>query len=388
MSSPSPTQASSSSVSFDADPPILSPKQDRICLYQVAKSAIICIVCLGVLIPSLFALIFVETPRSSFVLHGLNMAAAARSVKPSLDNIPEFLDSYDVVPLRCHSHNDYERDAPLLSALMAGCTSIEADIWLTEDGLDLVVGHERAAAKKTLRAMYLDPLLKILDSRNDESTNSSNGAQGLFSTRTDAPVVLLIDVKESAKSGAAWQIVLEQLEPFRQKGYLRRYEDNVTHSGPLIVVGSGELDLETLVTSSSSQGHPYYDYHDTFLDAPLIELRHVTDSEWTAKYNISNSYYASVSLEFGIGSTKFGFSKTQLQQLRRQISVVEASNLCSRYWDLPAWSVKHRDYVWAVLMQEQVCMLNVGDVNAAARQDSYFRGKAAIGYRQDGPLRS
>jgi hypothetical protein len=48
--------------------------------------------------------------------------------------------------------------------------------------------------------------------------------------------------------------------------------------------------------------------------------------------------------------------------------VVEASDLCSRYWDLPRWPVKYRDYVWAVLMQEEVCMLNVDDVNAAARQ--------------------
>lgn len=318
--------------------------------------------------PSLFALIFVETSKSSFVEYGLNIAAAARPVNPSLESIPEFLDNYDVVPLRCHSHNDYERNAPLLSALMAGCTGLEADIWLTEDGQDLMVGHERAAATKTLRAMYLDPLLKMLNSRNDASPNSSNGARGLFSIRSDAPVVLLIDVKDSATSGAAWQIVLEQLEPFRQRGYLRRYEDNVIHAGPLIIVGSGELTLETLLASSSSQGHPYYDFHDTFLDAPLNQLRHDTDSEWMAKYNTSNSYYASVSLKVGVGSTKLGFSKAQLQQLRRQVRVAEASNLCSRYWDPPGWPVKYRDYVWAVLMQEEVCMLNVDDVNAAARQ--------------------
>lgn len=167
--------------------------------------------------PSLFAIIFVETPKSSFVTHGLNIAAAATPVNPSLESLPEFLDNYDVVPLSCHSHNDYERDAPLLSALMAGCTGIEADIWLTEDGQDLVVGHERAAATKTLKAMYLDPLLKILDSRNGASPDSSNGAQGVFSIRSDAPVVLLIDVKDSVRSGAAWQVVLEQLEPFRKK---------------------------------------------------------------------------------------------------------------------------------------------------------------------------
>ena len=48
--------------------------------------------------------------------------------------------SRDIVPKKCHSHNDYWRSVPLFSALAAGCTSVEADVWLAEDGA-LLVSH-------------------------------------------------------------------------------------------------------------------------------------------------------------------------------------------------------------------------------------------------------
>ena len=48
--------------------------------------------------------------------------------------------SRDIVPKKCHSHNDYWRPVPLYSALAAGCTSVEADVWLAENG-ELLVSH-------------------------------------------------------------------------------------------------------------------------------------------------------------------------------------------------------------------------------------------------------
>jgi hypothetical protein len=322
----------------------------------------------------LFAFLFVEVPQSSFVLYDLNAGSSVKPVNATLESIPEVLDELDIVPLRCHSHNDYQRKVPIVSALIAGCTGLEADIWLAESGQEVVVGHDRASATKTLRATYLDPLLQILDfsnkkSPNNDSSNSSDRARGLFSTRSDTPVVLLVDVKQSGAFAAeAWQIMLQQLEPFRRKGYLRRYESGAIRHGPLVVVASGEMTLDILLSSTTSQGTPYETYHDTFLDAPLRELNLVSDSSWKAKYNDSNSYYASVSLGVAVGSARFGFSRAQYNILRRQLRVAQESSLYSRYWGLPKWPVKYRDYVWSVLAREEVGMLNVDDVNAAARQ--------------------
>ncbi|HOC01345.1 MAG TPA: hypothetical protein PKM43_21675, partial [Verrucomicrobiota bacterium] len=59
---------------------------------------------------------------------------------------------------RAHSHNDYEHPRPLLDALEHGFCSVEADIYAI-DG-QLLVAHDRARVdpKRTLQALYLDPL--------------------------------------------------------------------------------------------------------------------------------------------------------------------------------------------------------------------------------------
>jgi hypothetical protein len=64
-----------------------------------------------------------------------------------------------VKPLeRAHAHNDYEHARPLLDALDHGFCSVEADIWLTPEGL--LVGHDRKDLQpgRTLEALYLQPL--------------------------------------------------------------------------------------------------------------------------------------------------------------------------------------------------------------------------------------
>lgn len=253
---------------------------------------------------------------------------------------------------------------------MAGCTGIEADVWLTEDGQDLLVGHDRAALapQKTLKDMYLDPLMGILDLRNPnmvEGRDAREQAAGVFKSRGQTPVVLMIDVKENAT--AIWNIVLEQIESFRRNGYLRRYENGTVWPGPLVVVGSGELQLDTL-TASRYKDVPYYGYHDTFLDAPLGDLCEETAMRWTETYNTSNSYYASVAFEEAFGSARTGFSGKQLRTLRTQIHVTQSSGLYSRYWDTPQWPINYRDYVWDTLTREGVGMLNVDDVDSAAKQ--------------------
>lgn len=88
--------------------------------------------------------------------------------------------SYSAIPKPCHSHNDYWRPYPLFSALVAGCTSVEADVWLSDDGSwnRLFVGHDPRSFSpaRTLRSMYLDPLLAILDAENTAPTWATHTA--------------------------------------------------------------------------------------------------------------------------------------------------------------------------------------------------------------------
>lgn len=294
--------------------------------------------------------------------------------------------SHSVRPRAFHSHNDYLRPYPLFSALAAGCSSVEADVWLTEDGTDLLVGHDEASltADRTLASMYLDPLLSILDSINagSEGTTSTEVTQprGVFRTEPDVTLVLLIDVKTS--SSDTWSVVVEQLSALRDKQYLARYEDGGLKPGPVTVVGSGNIVSDSSVFTSVNVGpdRPFDEYHDTFLDAPLASLPQASHTSQGSNLIASNpdgpgqmstnktAYYASASFKATIGSVITGFSSTQLSTLRTQIASAAKLGLKSRYWDTPDWPVGYRDYVWGMLEREGVGVLNVDDLEGVVRR--------------------
>ena len=72
-------------------------------------------------------------------------------------------DPATVVPLaQAHAHNDYLHERPLLDALSHGFCSVEADIFLAND--ELQIGHFRFQLKqgRTLQKLYLDPLLSLI----------------------------------------------------------------------------------------------------------------------------------------------------------------------------------------------------------------------------------
>jgi glycerophosphoryl diester phosphodiesterase len=98
------------------------------------------------------------------------------------------LQAKPVKPLpKAHAHNDYEHARPLFDVLDHGFCSVEADIWLTPDGL--LVGHDRQDLKpeRTLQKLYLDPLRERV---------KANGGHDVY--LNGPPFHLLIDVKTAA----------------------------------------------------------------------------------------------------------------------------------------------------------------------------------------------
>ncbi|KAK8050850.1 hypothetical protein PG993_002235 [Apiospora rasikravindrae] len=294
-----------------------------------------------------------------------------------------------VVPVKCHSHNDYWREYPLFSGLAAGCTGTEADVYLSENGQDLLVGHDLASIspEKTLRSMYLDPLFEMLQHRNSENASSSENdqAKGVYITSSLEPLILLIDVKE--KPDIIWPMVIRQLESFRRSQFLTRYEVLPGASkpgrivpGPLTVVGSGDLHLEQLVSAYDVAGAPgnggFHVYHDTFLDAPLADL----DVQGSGDYQSTNSYYVSSSFKATIGQVRFGFSHCQMEKLRDQVRAAKDRGLVIRYWAVPGWPLNYRDYIWRTLRGEGVEVLNVDEVKeVSARWTSgYLKSVVAM----------
>ncbi|CAD6584847.1 MAG: Altered inheritance of mitochondria protein 6 [Alectoria sarmentosa] len=289
--------------------------------------------------------------------------------------------SRDIIPIPCHSHNDYWRHVPLYDALAAGCTSVEADVWLS--GNDLFVGHSQKSLTKerTLESLYIDPIISILSNENTpshvkslngkSSTNTSSNAanlNGVFSTSPKTPLILLIDMKTDGPS--TFPAVLSHLEPLRSRGLLTHFDGSTVVPGRITVVGTGNTPFSLLVANTT--------YRDIFYDAPLEELwgddpTPVTDYDnlvTGAKYNAENSYYASVSFQEEIGKLWHGMlTPQQVLTIRGQVRGAEERGLKARYWDTPAWPVGRRDHVWDVLMREGVGALNVDDLEAAKERN-------------------
>ena len=257
--------------------------------------------------------------------------------------------SRDIVPKSCHSHNDYWRSVPLYAALAAGCTSIEADIWLTEDG-ELRVSHswESTTSDRTLKSLYIDPLLNIVEQRNATTASEPDKKTGVFDMDPGATTILLIDFKSDP--AATWPVLLSQLGPLRSKDWLTYYDGSTLHTGPLTIVGTGNAPFNLIQSMTSRY---------IFFDAPLLA---VSDDQ----YNTKNSYYASAALSDAVGKLWFAsMSSKQVGTVKQQIEAASAKGLKSRYWGTPSWPIGKRDEIWEALMSMGVGVLNVDDLVSA-----------------------
>jgi alkaline phosphatase len=99
---------------------------------------------------------------------------------------PTFAQARRYSVANAHAHNDYIHPAPFYTAYNAGFGSIEADIFLKGDRL--CVAHDTASidAKRTLQALYLDPLEAAI--KKNKGRAYANGNQ----------LLLLIDLKTEA----------------------------------------------------------------------------------------------------------------------------------------------------------------------------------------------
>ncbi|KAI1178495.1 hypothetical protein F4777DRAFT_537820 [Nemania sp. FL0916] len=273
----------------------------------------------------------------------------------------------DVIPVPCHSHNDYWRKVPVFSALHAGCTGIEADVWLFNNDSELYVGHDRAALTpyRTFQSLYVNPLLDILAHNNPETPlYNDTHDRGVFDTDPDQTIVLLVDLKTDGPTTFAE--VQAQLEPLRAGNWLSYVQDGVVYERQVTVVATGRTPFDVLTQNST--------YRDIFFDAPLNKLYEdaealdTDDDGGPFVYNTTNSFYASVNFKRAIGSVWSGLSAKQLRLIRGQIKGAHRRGLKVRYWNTPAWPVSLRNRIWHVLMTEGADILNVDDLRAATRK--------------------
>lgn len=260
----------------------------------------------------------------------------------------------NVRPVAVHSHNDYTRRLPLWEALGSGCTSVEADVHLTKS--DLLVGHSNRGLNRenSLRAMYLEPLQRLIESRNlGPSRESWNG---VFDKVPQQTLVLLIDFK--GESQATLTELNKQLDPLRKLDYLTHWNGTDRVMRPLTIVATGNANLADINALNPS-------HRTIFLDAPLAALHTTLDSSSTTlpiyTYNISNSYYASTELSNAIIYRPVDpTAPTGDDASLGQLTQAAARGLVARYWG----SAENTDesVMWRYFLRFEGMVLNADDM--------------------------
>lgn len=257
----------------------------------------------------------------------------------------------DITPIPCHSHNDYWRSIPLFEALAAGCTGVEADIWLNDKAgsEDLLVGHSLRSLRndRTLQSLYIKPIITILEYQNNFSTAPEEGIKkfnGVFQSSPNTILTLLLDFKSDGVK--LWPSANQQLEALRSKNWLTYWSNSTRKINwrPIIVVATGNAPFDLLVSNNT--------YRDVFYDAPLNDISN-------PKYDSTNSYYASASMGTLGKIWLWRFSSIKLGKIKTQIAAANKKTLKARYWDTPSWPVSFREYIWGILVENEVGVLNV-----------------------------
>jgi hypothetical protein len=131
---------------------------------------------------------------------------------------------------QAHAHNDYEHKRPLLDALDHGFCSVEADIYFTNGALLVAHDADKVDPKRTLEALYLDPLRQRVNQNGGRVY--SNGP----------PFMLLIDFKTEAKS--TYAAVQPVLEKYREM--LTKFTSAETRTGAVTIVLSGNRPINAV----------------------------------------------------------------------------------------------------------------------------------------------
>ena len=120
-----------------------------------------------------------------------------------------------------HSHNDYEHSLPFYDAYARHFGSIEADVWAIDGTLYVAHNRNQVVRSRTLKTLYLDPLINRIKVNNGKAYSDGQSLQ------------LLIDLKSSYKD--VMPILTKDLRPYR------KYFDIRNNPNAVRIVISGSM---------------------------------------------------------------------------------------------------------------------------------------------------
>ena len=173
---------------------------------------------------------------------------------------------------QAHSHNDYQHKRPLFDALDRGFCNIEADVHLV-DG-QLLVGHdpEDVNPERTLQALYLDPLQKLVAERQGKIFPDGQRLTLLIDFKTDGP--------------ATYAVLAKTLQPY--EAILSGMHDGQWQPRQIDVIISGNRPIE-LVAQDKQRLAAIDGRLNDLTGHASAELIPLVSDNWTSHFNWSGN---------------------------------------------------------------------------------------------------
>ncbi|MGP3968119.1 phosphatidylinositol-specific phospholipase C/glycerophosphodiester phosphodiesterase family protein [Streptomyces sp. 6N223] len=282
-------------------------------------------------------------------LTGLAASAAAVGVAPAAHAAGQGRGRGPAPLPRAHAHNDYEHDRPLLDALSHGFTSVEADIWLV-DG-ELLVAHDAVDLdpSRTLRSLYLDPLLERVIA-----------GRGSVYRGYDVSLQLLIDIKNTGE--ATYLELARQLRRYRAL-FSSATDDGRVRTRAVTAVISGDRAARVPMEAEWLR-YAFYDgrLEDLAADEPApASFIPLISSNWTSSFTWQ-----------GVGP----FPPAERELLHRIVGTAHSRGQRVRFWATPDTPGAARDAVWRELLAADVDHVNTDDL---AGLEAFLRAEDTIG---------
>lgn len=229
-----------------------------------------------------------------------------------------------------HAHNDYLHERPLFDALENGFRSIEADVFSRGDSL--YVAHDRRDIQpgRTLRALYLDPLMKCFE--EDRLTRYDQGT----------PLILLVDIKDNGESTYRhldhilkdFQKILCQISP---EGYVE---------GKVMLIISGNRPIEYM--RKQTKRFAFVDGRmQDLTEAIPPEVMPLISDRWTKYFSWRGS-----------GE----MPEKERAQLRLYVQQAHEQGQLIRFWATPDQPGEERQALWRELSEAGVDLINTDDL--------------------------
>ncbi len=237
------------------------------------------------------------------------------SIKPFAQRI-----KYTVA--NAHAHNDYKHPIPFYTAYNAGFGSIEADVFPVNNVLLVAHKKEEIQPQRTLRELYLKPLLNVL------------------SADTLRRLSLLIDIKENYK--ISLPILIQELT------LLKKY----------LSIPQQRLSLTIIISGNRPPPVEYKNYPDYIFFDDDLKLQHSSE-EWD-RTGLVSLPFNKITKWNGEGN----ISRKDKKQLRHIIDSVHSAGKPIRFWAAPdtptSWKLQkklHADLIGTDKINELVKFL-------------------------------